>query len=198
MRRRKRTREGAARRRCSISRLLFPFSLPHFLAVLSRSPFSSTLQKRRRRRQRQKDGTTPLHLAAIRGNAPAVAALLAAPGVSVSCSSPAHPHSLRTPLHEAAASGSAECARLLLKAGADPRAQDARGKTPASVALDAGNSKLAVELAEGIRGSTGAGAGVRATGFFIALSSCQVAPTAFRSPARTGDGLPGSSPPQSR
>ena len=157
MRRRKRTREGAARRRCSISRLLFPFSLPHFLAVLSRSPFSSTLQKRRRRRRRQKDGTTPLHLAAIRGNAPAVAALLAAPGVSVSCSSPAHPHSLRTPLHEAAASGSAECARLLLKAGADPRAQDARGKTPASVALDAGNSKLAVELAEGIRGSTGAG-----------------------------------------
>jgi len=67
------------------------------------------------------------------------------------------PKSLRTPLHEAAASGSAECARLLLRAGADPRAQDAKGKTPASVALDSGNGKLAVELAEGIKSSTGAG-----------------------------------------
>ena len=120
---------------------------------LSVSPVSFFLLVYNVNFQRQ-DGTTPLHLAAIRGNAPAVAALLAAPGVS--CKTAAS-KSLRTPLHEAAASGSVECVRLLLKAGADPRAQGSDGKTPASVALDAGNGKLAVELAEGIRNSTGPG-----------------------------------------
>jgi len=46
-------------------------------------------------------------------------------------------------LHHAAAVGSLEIARLLLAHGADPRAKDAAGRTPAAVAAEQGHARLA-------------------------------------------------------
>ena len=48
-----------------------------------------------------------------------------------------------TALHHVAAGGSLEIARLLLAHGADPRAKDAAGRTPATVAAEQGHAKLA-------------------------------------------------------
>lgn len=48
-----------------------------------------------------------------------------------------------TALHHAAARGSLEIARLLLARGADPRAKDAAGRIPATVAAAQGQAKLA-------------------------------------------------------
>ena len=48
-----------------------------------------------------------------------------------------------TALHHAAAGGSLEIARLLLANGADPRAKDAAGRTPAAVAAEQGHARLA-------------------------------------------------------
>ena len=55
-----------------------------------------------------------------------------------------------TALHHAAAMGSLEIARLLIKHGADPRSKDAAGRTPASVAAVQGHAKLA-DFLEGRR-----------------------------------------------
>jgi hypothetical protein len=52
----------------------------------------------------------------------------------------------RTPLHVAAFSGNAKIVDILLKNGADPRAEDANGFTPADAARDAANVSLANKL----------------------------------------------------
>jgi ankyrin repeat protein len=51
-----------------------------------------------------------------------------------------------TPLHLAAASGSLELMNLLLAAGADPKAKDSEGHTPAEVAASHGFPELAAAL----------------------------------------------------
>lgn len=50
-------------------------------------------------------------------------------------------------LHWAARSGAASYARMLLEAGADPRLRNSAGRTPAEIALAAGHTDLAAELA---------------------------------------------------
>lgn len=52
----------------------------------------------------------------------------------------------RTPLHWAATSGRASIAELLLAQGADPKAKDKHGKTPADLAEAAGFAELAARL----------------------------------------------------
>jgi ankyrin repeat protein len=47
-----------------------------------------------------------------------------------------------TPLHESARCGSVETIRLLLKAGADPTALDANGKTPSMIAIESGHGAI--------------------------------------------------------
>ncbi|MBC6417279.1 MAG: ankyrin repeat domain-containing protein [Rhodospirillales bacterium] len=80
-------------------------------------------------------GNTPLHLAAVFGNAEAVAALLDA-GADPN----ARGEGGLTPLHAAAAHGSAEVVAALLDAGADGSARTARGSFPADLAKE--NEKL--------------------------------------------------------
>jgi cytohesin len=51
-----------------------------------------------------------------------------------------------TPLHYAARAGSARVVKLLLESGADPRAKDARGRTPSYVAFRAAWAKRRPEV----------------------------------------------------
>ena len=99
------------------------------------------------------DGTTPLHLAAHRGDTACIAALLAAganPG--------ARDAEGRTPLHEAGGAGApAAAVAALLAAGADPRAQDAEGRSPAAAALRAGHGRLATTIADAVKLSSAPG-----------------------------------------
>jgi ankyrin repeat protein len=74
---------------------------------------------------RDAKGFTPLHFAAGRGMVDIVGALLP------HCELDAAAANGQTPLSIAALEGHGEVARLLLEAGANPNAQDARGFTPA-------------------------------------------------------------------
>jgi ankyrin repeat protein len=71
------------------------------------------------------DGTGPLHLAARRGHAAVLEVLIAA-GAKVD--GPAGPRA-RTALQDAAATGSTDAVRVLLRAGADPNTKDSFGQT---------------------------------------------------------------------
>ncbi|MGH7830798.1 MAG: ankyrin repeat domain-containing protein [Candidatus Binatia bacterium] len=75
--------------------------------------------------ERDKEGRTPLHAAATRGNAK-VAAVLLQRGADVG----ARAADNSTPLHYAAAGGHVSVAELLLGAGADPNLKDKSGLTP--------------------------------------------------------------------
>lgn len=77
------------------------------------------------------DGTFPLHLAARRGHAGVVAALLARSPEGLN--EAAGPRK-RTPLHDAVAAGSLPAVRLLLASGARIDAMDAFGQTPLHLA----------------------------------------------------------------
>ena len=80
---------------------------------------------------RAQGGTTAAHLAAFKGRAEALGALLAA-GADA-CARDADG---ATPLHEAAAGAAClGCARALLAAGADPSTRDRRGRTPSQASI---------------------------------------------------------------
>jgi ankyrin repeat protein len=75
--------------------------------------------------ERDKEGRTTLHLAAMGGNAKVTAVLLAK-GADVNARAAEN----STPLHYAAAAGHVGAAELLLSAGADPYLKDKSDLTP--------------------------------------------------------------------
>jgi len=77
---------------------------------------------------RDKDGSTPLHCAAWKGQQEAVALLLEA-GAEVN-SHNSNDHWGTTPLHAAAHANQAAIAQLLIDDGADVNAMDMNGQTP--------------------------------------------------------------------
>ncbi len=77
---------------------------------------------------RDTDGSTPLHCAAWKGHAPAVALLLAAGADPRAVNH--NDHWGTTPLHAAAHANQAGICEQLIAAGADPAAVDAEGRTP--------------------------------------------------------------------
>ena len=89
--------------------------------------------------------TTPLHLAALWGKAPAVAALLAA-GAEVGATAELG----ETPLHHAKG---AAVARALLEAGASSDAKDIKGRTPLDCLGKEGSEWYSAEAAEVVRDS---------------------------------------------
>mmetsp|Transcript_132681 Transcript_132681/g.322395 ORF Transcript_132681/g.322395 Transcript_132681/m.322395 type:complete len:573 (+) Transcript_132681:62-1780(+) len=100
---------------------------------------------------RKDNGQTPLHTAAEAGHPDVCKALLAAGAEKDVADSRG-----RTPLMLAAqrltlfgkSSGKAQCARLLLKAQADPEKRDASGRLPSTVALDDGHQAFLDVLLE--------------------------------------------------
>ena len=80
------------------------------------------------------EGLTPWHVAAARDAVPTVAKLVAHRNTEVDIRGPVG----ETPLHTARGAGAEATARTLLVAGADPRALDHDGKTPADWAAAAG------------------------------------------------------------
>ena len=102
-------------------------------------------------------GWTPLHYAASGDSLPAVQELLAS-GAEADARAPIH---RRTPLMMAAMHAGEDVINALLKAGADPGAQDQHGETAADLAARGGRDWLAERLAR--RAAAGkASNGVRA------------------------------------
>ncbi len=91
------------------------------------------------------DGFTPLHFAAFFAQ-PDAAALLLARGADPD----AHGNGWMTgtALHSAATSGSVEIGRMVLDAGADPKARQSHGWTPLHSAAQNGNAALTALLLE--------------------------------------------------
>jgi ankyrin repeat protein len=92
-------------------------------------------------------GSTPLHLAALRGHAETVSMLLRKsqnPTVFVNAATTYG----STALHEAALQGSAEVLELLLAAGANPDAKNRLGETALHLALSQGHARAFMVLAE--------------------------------------------------
>jgi ankyrin repeat protein len=77
---------------------------------------------------RDKDGSTPLHCAAWKGHAGAVAELIAL-GADVNARN-ANDHYGDTPLHAAAHGNHREVVELLIRHGADVHARNPAGRTP--------------------------------------------------------------------
>jgi ankyrin repeat protein len=91
---------------------------------------------------RNADANAPLHAAAAGGADAAVMGRLLRAGARVN-----HRQSGGfTALHEVAAIGNAEVARLLLDAGAEPDARNTEGQTPAELARAAGHAAVAEML----------------------------------------------------
>jgi len=79
---------------------------------------------------KNRDGVTPLHLAALEGHKE-IAELLIAADADVN----AKDNRGGTPLHFAASQGWKESAELLITAGAEVNAKDKRGRTPLGIAI---------------------------------------------------------------
>ena len=92
-------------------------------ALLSRAPATSLVLA-------DDELWTPLHSASSSGRSPAAVALLLSLLASSKESVDLLTSGKRTPLHYAASKGHAEIVKLLLDAGADPRAADGTGATP--------------------------------------------------------------------
>src|SRR5262245_24451961 len=91
---------------------------------------------------RNADANAPLHAAAAGGADTTVMRRLVQAGARVN-----HRQSGGyTALHEVAAIGNADVARLLLDAGAAPEARNTEGRTPGELARDAGHAALADAL----------------------------------------------------
>ena len=88
------------------------------------------------------DAATPLHMAAGKGHAPVVRALLEGRAVPDRADSRAG----RTPLFHAASRGQLEAVRLLLHAGANPNWLDQQGVVPLYVAAQNGEAAVVEEL----------------------------------------------------
>jgi uncharacterized protein len=82
-------------------------------------------------------GSTPLHVAAIRGDVPAIRALLEA-GADIN----APGEDGYTPLHDAALQGHSEAVRLLLERGASREIRNDDGKTPLESAALRGDAEI--------------------------------------------------------
>lgn len=87
----------------------------------------------------------PLHSAAAHGGADARLTISRALLAGGADARPAQ-HGGWTPLHQAAATGDAALARLLLDHGADPAARSDDGKLPADMARERGHLELAASL----------------------------------------------------
>jgi len=91
---------------------------------------------------RNADANAPLHAAAAGGADTTVMRQLVAAGARVN-----HRQSGGyTALHEVAAIGNADVARLLLDAGGEPEARNTEGRTPGELAREAGHAALADTL----------------------------------------------------
>ncbi|MBM3738444.1 MAG: hypothetical protein FJW39_21900 [Acidobacteria bacterium] len=88
--------------------------------------------------RRSKEGSTPLHDAALGGHVAAARALI---GKGARVDAP-DGDTGATPLHHAASWGRAEMVRLLLEKGANPKAVNRAGATAADVARSAGHTTL--------------------------------------------------------
>ena len=97
------------------------------------------------------DGESPLHVAAIRGSARVVSALLAH-GAAVDARTPPGVQRRMTPLQWASYGGHREMVKLLLRAGADAGYRDEEGKSAADMAREAGHEALLPMLEEGAAG----------------------------------------------
>ncbi|KAJ4827900.1 hypothetical protein Tsubulata_021760 [Turnera subulata] len=91
---------------------------------------------------RDKEGRTPLHLAASRGNI-RCATLLLQSGADKDAKS----RDGRTPLYRAAANGDRRMVEMLIQMGADPTISDDRGRSAIDVARDKGHGEI-VEILE--------------------------------------------------
>ena len=100
-----------------------PKNIDAVKALLSRAPIASLSTA-------DEELWTPLHSAASSGRSPAAVALLLSLLASSKESVDLLTSGKRTPLHYAASKGHAEIVKLLLDAGADPRAADGTGATP--------------------------------------------------------------------
>lgn len=98
---------------------------------------------RRKEADDRVDGSTPIHLAAMYGQAQ-IAMILLNHGACVND----HHHGERRPLHEAAEAGYETMTALLLENGARPYLRDSRGLEPLHLACQHGSMKVASLLLE--------------------------------------------------
>jgi len=91
--------------------------------------------------KRNKDGYTPLHLAAAFGKTNMVK-LLINRGANIK----AKTKEGITPLYSAASSGKVKILDLLIKKGADPNSRNKHGKTPLFAAVESGNGRVVAFL----------------------------------------------------
>ncbi|MBC6441364.1 MAG: ankyrin repeat domain-containing protein [Rhodospirillales bacterium] len=109
------------------------------IATLSKEETNMDIEKKFT--MRDKDGLTPLHVAARYGNMKEIKALIEA-----EANIKAEYGDGYTPLHEAASNGTAETVKALIDAGANIKAQDGSGWTPLHWAAHDGTAETVEAL----------------------------------------------------